>query len=253
MLCVLNPFCAMNFPLSSFLKLLFILLISIFLAFSLLSANFYDPTFFNQISPVAGVQNWCGVVGALIGGTLVELFGPASFLIPWFILKISYSSKSPIRRIATTYHAMILLLFLSMGQALWWPAHFAELPDSTFLRFSGYAGILGVQWILKFFHPMGATILVAAIILFCTIKLFEELPIKLVLSGVLNIGILFPFYLLQSFWQKFILFNQWILERFSFFRSKPPVQLPSPFAPEHLPDTAVINEQMASSEINSEY
>ena len=45
--------------------------VAIFL--SMLSADFQDPTVFNQLYPSEGVQNWAGLIGALIGGSLLEI------------------------------------------------------------------------------------------------------------------------------------------------------------------------------------
>jgi len=59
--------------------------VAIFL--SMLSADFQDPTVFNQLNPSEGVQNWAGLIGALIGGSLLEIFGPSAMLLPWLFVR----------------------------------------------------------------------------------------------------------------------------------------------------------------------
>ena len=214
-------------PLPDVIKFLIVISITILLTLSLISASFYDPTLFHQLYPKGGIQNWCGIMGALTGGTLIELFGPASFLIPWFVLKISYSSKQNIHRFSTGYYAMLLLVSISMAHTLWWPINPAELSSSVFLLYPGYAGVLGTQWILQTVNTIGASLLIGGVIIFCPIKLFEELPFIMILSGLFNTGLLFPLYLLQQIWQKgflpaFEIGKQWLATRFASFHTPPP-------------------------------
>ena len=61
--------------------------ISVALFLSMLSADFQDPTVFNQLYPSEGVQNWAGLIGALIGGSLLEIFGPSALLLPWLFVR----------------------------------------------------------------------------------------------------------------------------------------------------------------------
>jgi len=61
--------------------------IGVALFLSMLSADFQDPTVFNQLYPSEGVQNWAGLIGALIGGSLLEIFGPSALLLPWLFVR----------------------------------------------------------------------------------------------------------------------------------------------------------------------
>ena len=45
-----------------------------------------DPTLTNLRLPSGGVSNWIGYPGALVGGSLVELFGASSFAIPLLLI-----------------------------------------------------------------------------------------------------------------------------------------------------------------------
>ena len=40
--------------------------LGVFLLLSILTSDFQDPTFFNQLYPSLGVKNWTGLIGALI-------------------------------------------------------------------------------------------------------------------------------------------------------------------------------------------
>jgi len=58
------------------------------LLLSIITADFQDPTFFNQLYPSAGIQNWIGLIGAITGGSLLEIFGPSVLLLPWLFVRI---------------------------------------------------------------------------------------------------------------------------------------------------------------------
>ena len=63
--------------------------LGLFLLLSIITSDFRDPTFFNQLYPSIGVKNWTGLIGALIGGSLLEIFGPSTLLIPWLFVRIA--------------------------------------------------------------------------------------------------------------------------------------------------------------------
>lgn len=212
----------MNLRLLPVLKFSAIGLASLLLLLSLLSANFYDPTLFHQLYPAEGIANWCGVLGALIGGTLIELFGAAAFLIPWCVLKLAYSSQSAVRRLCMGYYTFVMLLFSSTAHALWFPADFGNFADASFLQFPGYMGMLGSLWVLKFFSPLGASLFLGSILLFCMFKLFEEFPKKLFFSSLLYLGVLLPLYLAQKIWQNILVLSQWSKARLSHLKKGSP-------------------------------
>lgn len=191
----------MKLPTSSSLKCIIALPVSILLALSAVSANFYDPTFFHQLNQLSVVQNWCGVLGSYSGGSLVELFGPAALFVPWFILKLSFSSKNYRSRISTSYFAVILLLSVSIAHQLWWPISLTELPNSSLLRYPGYAGVTGAQWLELTLGTGMTNFLTGAIVVICTIKLFDELPFKMLISAAIQVGIILPSYLLKQIWR----------------------------------------------------
>ncbi|MBF0286568.1 MAG: DNA translocase FtsK 4TM domain-containing protein [SAR324 cluster bacterium] len=187
----------MNTPLTE-IKLFFTTSSAFFLALSLLSSDFYDPTLFHQLHPMGSIQNWCGIFGALTGGTLVELFGPASLLIPWFVFKLPYTSKSRIHHISTGYYAFVTILTISIAQALWWPQHYTNSSNFSFLLHSGHVGILGGQWLQQIFHTFVVNTLVGAVLIFCIVKIFDELPIRILIYGIITISLFLPIYVARQ-------------------------------------------------------
>lgn len=69
-------------------------------AAGVLSFDLNDPTFTNLRAYSQGTGNWIGLPGALIGGSLVELFGAASLLAPVLILNwmLTAQGKIPLHR-----------------------------------------------------------------------------------------------------------------------------------------------------------
>ncbi len=236
----------MKFPLTVGIKFLLTTLIAIFLTLSLISSDFYDPTLFHQLHPMGSIQNWCGIFGALTGGTLIELFGPASLLIPWFVFKLPYSLKRGVHRTSTGYYALITILTISVAQALWWPQHYTHSSDFIFLLHSGYVGILGGQWLQQIFHTLVVNTLVGIILIFCIWKIFDELPIKILIHGLIGISFFLPIYIAKQMRLFIMHCYQWTLSTFSSLthRSNQPVAFMPPKQPEEdsNPDPAVEKE-----------
>ena len=68
--------------------------LGLFLLLSILTSDFQDPTFFNQLYPSLGIKNWTGLIGALIGGSLIEIFGSSSlFNVIIMIFYVNYSKN----------------------------------------------------------------------------------------------------------------------------------------------------------------
>ena len=81
--------------------------IGVALFLSMLSADFQDPTVFNQLYPSEGVQNWAGLIGALIGGSLLEIFGPSALLLPWFFVRAALHQPRQISGLICTYYCLL--------------------------------------------------------------------------------------------------------------------------------------------------
>ena len=84
--------------------------LGLFWMLAMLSADFRDPTFFNPLYPAEGLHNWLSLPGALLGGSMIEIFGPASLLIPWLFVRIIIPPSGSTKRWPLIYHALILLI-----------------------------------------------------------------------------------------------------------------------------------------------
>lgn len=108
---------------------------------ALLSARSGDPSLFNLLYPPDGVRNLAGYPGALVGGSLIDLFGVGSLLLPallgnWFL---SRRSRPPFRQYGI--HALVLAVGLPVLLAL------SGRAMVTGLFSAGLAGQAGAQWI----------------------------------------------------------------------------------------------------------
>ena len=84
--------------------------LGLFWMLAILSADFRDPTFFNPLYPAEGLHNWLSLPGALLGGSMIEIFGPVSLLIPWLFVRIIIPPSGSASRWMLIYHALILLI-----------------------------------------------------------------------------------------------------------------------------------------------
>ena len=83
------------------------------------SSDFRDPSFFNQVYPTEGLKNWVGLAGALLGGSLVELLGPAAMLLPWLLIRIQLDSMPQESKWLLLYHSLTLIFVLSIIHVLY--------------------------------------------------------------------------------------------------------------------------------------
>ena len=95
------------------------LLAATLVVISLSTYHPFDPTLLNLLSPSEGVHNALGLAGALVGGSLLEGFGAASWLIPllignWF----AFPRRRP-RLMHYVAHGGLLLLFAASFHGLW--------------------------------------------------------------------------------------------------------------------------------------
>ena len=84
--------------------------LGLFWMLAMLSADFRDPTFFNPLYPAEGLHNWLSLPGALLGGSMIEIFGPVALLIPWLFVRIIIPPSGSAARWLLIYHALILLI-----------------------------------------------------------------------------------------------------------------------------------------------
>ena len=88
--------------------------VGFFLMMSVCTADFQDPTVFNQLYPSNGISNWTGLIGAIIGGSLLEVFGPSAFLLTWLFIRVNLHFPRRISRFYGTYYAFALVFLISI-------------------------------------------------------------------------------------------------------------------------------------------
>jgi hypothetical protein len=155
---------------------------------SIMTADFQDPTVFNQLYPSAGIQNWIGLIGSITGGSLLEFFGPSSLLLPWLFVRIFLHQPRSISVLSGTYYTFVLVFLLSIFYELALQLTLLEPINSGFLWQNGYAGKLAVEWLSQ---SMALALSSTALIIMFTIsvirmsRLLSPLPLfSALLTGV---------------------------------------------------------------------
>ena len=118
-----------------------------FLLVSILSSDFRDPTFFNQLYPSLGVKNWTGLMGALIGGSLLEIFGPSILLMPWLIVRIALHNPKKFSVFTGYYYSFVMIFVISVLHEIAINFELLNRNVTEFYFQNGYAGKLGLIWI----------------------------------------------------------------------------------------------------------
>ena len=118
-----------------------------FLLVSILSSDFKDPTFFNQLYPSLGVKNWTGLMGALIGGSLLEIFGPSILLMPWLIVRIALHNPKKFSAFIGYYYSFVMIFVISVLHEIAINLELLNRNVTEFYFQNGYAGKIGLIWI----------------------------------------------------------------------------------------------------------
>jgi len=125
-----------------------------FLMMSVCTADFQDPTVFNQLYPSNGISNWTGLIGAIIGGSLLEVFGPSALLLAWLFIRINLHHPRRISRLTGAYYAFVLVFLLSIVHEIILRNHFIDSADLNYFWQNGYAGKLAFGWIESSAYPV---------------------------------------------------------------------------------------------------
>tara|TARA_B100000686_G_scaffold322143_1_gene375561 strand:+ start:1201 stop:1854 length:654 start_codon:yes stop_codon:yes gene_type:complete len=128
--------------------------IGFFLMISVCTANFQDPTVFNQLYPSNGVKNWTGLIGAIIGGSLLEFFGPSALLLTWLFIRINLHHPRRISRLSGAYYAFVIVFLLSIFHEIFLRKQFIDSADLNYFWQNGYAGKLALGWIESSKYPV---------------------------------------------------------------------------------------------------
>ena len=128
--------------------------IGFFLMISVCTADFHDPPIFNQLYPSKGISNWTGLIGALIGGSMLEVFGPSAFLLVWLFIRINLHNPRRISRVFGVYYGLVLVFLLSISHEIFLRNNFIFSNDLNFFWQNGYAGKLALSWIESSEYPV---------------------------------------------------------------------------------------------------
>ena len=160
--------------------------IGIALFLSMLSADFQDPTVFNQLYPSEGVQNWAGLIGALIGGSLLEIFGPSALLLPWIFVRAALHQPRQISGLICTYYAFVLVFLLSIIHELALHSGLIKTEALEFYLQNGYAAKLALIWLEKSTNLAISLTVLAAMFIFSLVRMSQIISPLSFISGVFS-------------------------------------------------------------------
>ena len=160
--------------------------IGVALFLSILSADFQDPTVFNQLYPSEGVQNWAGLIGALIGGSLLEIFGPSAMLLPWLFVRAALHQPRQISGLICTYYAFVLVFLLSIIHELALHSVLIKTEALEFYLQNGYAAKLALIWLEKSTNLAISLTVLAAMFIFSLVRMSQIISPLSFISGVFS-------------------------------------------------------------------
>lgn len=160
--------------------------IGVALFLSMLSADFQDPTVFNQLYPSEGVQNWAGLIGALIGGSLLEIFGPSALLLPWLFVRAALHQPRQISGLICTYYAFVLVFLLSIIHELALHSGLIKTEALEFYLQNGYAAKLALIWLEKSTNLAISLTVLAAMFIFSLVRMSQIISPLSFISGVFS-------------------------------------------------------------------
>ena len=158
-----------------------------FLMMSVCTADFQDPTVFNQLYPSNGISNWTGLIGSIIGGSLLEVFGPSALLLAWVFIRINLHHPRRISRFFGTYYAFVLVFLLSIVHEIVLRNHFLDAVDLNYFWQNGYAGKLALGWIESTAYPVLYLAGVIGMFILSVLRMFHVLSPLPIISGFFSI------------------------------------------------------------------
>jgi len=158
-----------------------------FLMISFCTADFQDPTVFNQLYPSNGISNWTGLIGAIIGGSLLEVFGPSALLLAWVFIRINLHHPRRISRLSGAYYAFVLVFLLSIVHEIILKNYFIDLADLNYFWQNGYAGKLAMVWIESSTYPVLYLAGVIGMLILSFLRMFHVLSPMPFISGFFSI------------------------------------------------------------------
>ena len=158
---------------------------------SIMTADFQDPTVFNQLYPSAGIKNWIGLIGAITGGSLLEIFGPSSLLLPWLFVRIFLHQPRSVSVLNGAYYTFVLVFLISIFYEMALQLTPLEPLNSGFLWQNGYAGKLALEWLGHSMALVLSSTTLAVVFIISIVRmsrLLSPLPLfSALLTGIHNI------------------------------------------------------------------
>ena len=161
--------------------------IGFFLMISVCTADFQDPTVFNQLYPSNGISNWTGLIGAIIGGSLLEVFGPSAFLLTWLFIRVNLHYPRRISRFSGAYYALVLVFLISIIHEFFIKIHLVDSTEINYFWQNGYAGKLALGWIESSAYPVIYLVGVIGIFILSFLRMINVLSPMPFLSGFFSI------------------------------------------------------------------
>jgi len=161
--------------------------IGFFLMVSVCTADFQDPTVFNQLYPSNGISNWTGLIGAVIGGSLLEIFGPSALLLAWLFIRINLHQPRRISRLPGAYYAFVLVFLLSIVHEIILRNHLIDSTDLNYFWQNGYAGKLALGWIESSAYPFLYLAGLIGMFVLSFLRIFHVLSPLPFISGLFSI------------------------------------------------------------------
>ena len=158
-----------------------------FLMVSVCTADFQDPTVFNQLYPSNGISNWTGLIGAIIGGSLLEVFGPSALLFAWLFIRINLHHPRRISRLSGAYYAFVLVFLFSIVHEIILINHFIDSADLNYFWQNGYTGKLALGWIESSAYPVLYLAGVIGMFILSFLRMFHVLSPLPFISGCFSI------------------------------------------------------------------
>jgi len=158
-----------------------------FLMISVCTADFQDPTIFNQLYPSNGISNWTGLIGSIIGGSLLEVFGPSALLLSWLFIRINLHHPRRISRMSGTYYAFVLVFLLSIVHEIILRENFIDSADLNYFWQNGYGGKLALVWIESSEFPVLYLAGIIGMFILSFLRMFKLLSPLSFISGFFSI------------------------------------------------------------------
>ncbi|MCP4295449.1 MAG: hypothetical protein GY786_07570 [Proteobacteria bacterium] len=188
------------------------------LTISILSQGDFDPAPFNLLWPLSGVENWLGLPGSIIGGSLTFLFGWSALFIPFVF--IFFPAKEKVSYWKTPISGLLALLVFTSS--------FSQLIPDDMVQIRDWTGLWGLTTTQTLINPPGRILCVLITVLYLirffigkafSPKLF--LLISYLFAGLISLSI-HTFVLLISFhrWLRGS-FNLWLFEQMQKISGKP--------------------------------